>query len=170
MSIYSNVTERDLINLCKIAEQQKEQRAEKIENKNLKQTHDIKLAESLSPITKKLEEVNKSTQELGEVIKKSQPNTPQAAIENTHKAIPIENEQIQPGVIYDISLENTLIIMKNNTGFFNMEESDDCDIFWNLFPVGKIGGDKLKINMKIHSVNPGFQKVFTDTSNIPLKK
>ena len=61
MSIYSNVTEQDLINLRKLAEQQKNQRAEKIKNRILKQTHDIKLAESLSPITKKLDEVNKST-------------------------------------------------------------------------------------------------------------
>ena len=30
MSIYSNVTEKDLINLCRLAEQQKEERAIKI--------------------------------------------------------------------------------------------------------------------------------------------
>ena len=54
MSIYSNVTEQDLINLHKLAEQQKNQRAIKIKNRILKQTHDHKLAESLSPITKKL--------------------------------------------------------------------------------------------------------------------
>ena len=63
MSIYSNVTEQDLNNLRKLAEQQKEQRALKIENRILKQTHDEKLAESLSPITKKLDEVNKTTLE-----------------------------------------------------------------------------------------------------------
>ena len=51
MSIYSNVTEQDLINLPKLAEQQKNQRALKIKNKILKQTLDKKLAESLSPIT-----------------------------------------------------------------------------------------------------------------------
>ena len=51
MSIYSNVTEQDLINLLKIAEQQINQRALKIKNRILKQTHDIKIAESLSPIT-----------------------------------------------------------------------------------------------------------------------
>ena len=45
MSIFSNVTEQDLINLCKLAEQQKEQGAIKIRNKIIKQTHDIKLAE-----------------------------------------------------------------------------------------------------------------------------
>ena len=48
MCIYSNVTEQDLINLRKLAEHQKNQRAEKIKNRSLKQTHDIKLAESLS--------------------------------------------------------------------------------------------------------------------------
>ena len=54
MSIYSNVTEQDLNNLRKLAIQQKEQRALKIKNIILKQTHDVKLAETLSPITKKL--------------------------------------------------------------------------------------------------------------------
>ena len=45
MSIYPNVTEQDLHNLRKLAEQQKNQRAEKIKNRILKQTHGIKLAE-----------------------------------------------------------------------------------------------------------------------------
>ena len=69
MSVYSNVTEQDLIHLRILAEQQKEQRALKIKNRILKQTHDIKLAESLSPITKKLDTINKSTKEIGEVTK-----------------------------------------------------------------------------------------------------
>ena len=54
MSIFSNVTEQDLINLRRLAEQEKNQRALKIKHRSLKQTHDIKLAESLSPITEKL--------------------------------------------------------------------------------------------------------------------
>ena len=52
MSIYSNVTEQDLNTLRKLADQQKNQRAERIKNRILKQTHDVKLAESLPPITK----------------------------------------------------------------------------------------------------------------------
>ena len=47
MSIYCNVTEQDLINLRKLAEQQKKQPAEKNKNRILKQTHDVKLPESL---------------------------------------------------------------------------------------------------------------------------
>ena len=58
MSTYSNVTEKDLDNLRKLAQQQKEQRDLKIKNIILKETHDKKLAESLSPITKRLDEVN----------------------------------------------------------------------------------------------------------------
>ena len=59
MSIYSNETEQDLIILRKLAEQQKNQRAEKIKSRILKQTHSINLAKSLSPITEKLDEVKK---------------------------------------------------------------------------------------------------------------
>ena len=42
MSIYSNVSEQDLNNLRKLAEQQKNERALKIKNRILKETHDIK--------------------------------------------------------------------------------------------------------------------------------
>ena len=117
MSIYSNVTEQDLINLRKLADQQKNQRAEKIKNRISKQTHDNKLAESLSPITKKIDEVKETTQELGDVIKVS--NTPQPAIENTPQPAmentPTENNE---GTIYDVEIENTLNKMTDNTGFF----------------------------------------------------
>ena len=61
MSIYSTVTEKGLDNLRKLAQQQKEQRALKLKNKILKQTHYKKLAESLSPITTRLDTFNEST-------------------------------------------------------------------------------------------------------------
>ena len=110
MSIYSNVKGQDLISLRILAEQQKNQRAFKIKNGILKQTHDVKLAESLSAITKKLDEVKETTQTIGDVKKESQPETPQLAIENTPNHQPIENNE---GVIYDVELENTLNNMKN---------------------------------------------------------
>ena len=61
MSIFSKATEKGLDNLRKLAQQQKKDWALKIRNRILKQTHDIKLAESLSPITKKLDTINEST-------------------------------------------------------------------------------------------------------------
>ena len=115
MSFYSNVTEQDLIILRKLAEQQKEQRALRIKNRILKQTHDIKLAESLSPITKKLDEVKKTTENLGDVNKESKPQTPHLVIENSQTQLPVENNE---GVIYDVDLENTLKNMTTNPGFF----------------------------------------------------
>ena len=81
MSIHPNVTEQDLINVRKLGEQPKNQRAEKIKNKISKQIHDNKLAESLSPITGKLDEVKETTQEVGEIIKQN--NAPKLAIEIT---------------------------------------------------------------------------------------
>ena len=130
----------------------KNQRAPKIKNRNLKQTQDIKLAESLAPITKKINEVIESTQKLPEIVIES--ITPQLAIETTHSALPTESEQIQPGVIYDTSVENTLKIMKNNIGFFNIEETNNGEVNWNGFPVEKTGGSKLKINENIYGTTP----------------
>ena len=128
----------------------------------------MKLAETLSPITKNLDEVNESTQKLGEIVKES--NTPRLAMEKIHNTPPIENEQIQPGVIYDTSLENTLNNMKNKIGFLSIEERNNGDITWKGFPVEKRGSNKLEINHNIHDITPGIQKVLTDTSNIPMNK
>ena len=62
MSIYAYVTEQGLINLSKLAKQQKNQRALKIKNNVLKKTQDKKLAENLSPIIPKLDEVKETTE------------------------------------------------------------------------------------------------------------
>ena len=88
----------------------------------------MKFAESLSFITKKSDELKKSTQELGKVFKKSQPNALPLAIENTPNTHqPIENNE---GVIYDVELENTLKSMENSTGFFKTKH--DRERGWML--------------------------------------
>ena len=169
MSIYSNVTEKDLDNLRKLAQQQKEQRALKIKNRILKETHDKKLAESLSPITEepiteRLDNVNESTQELGELIKKSKPaieNTPQLAIENTPTTQqPIENNE---GKVYDVKLENTLNKMIDNTGFFKTLYDPQHGWILNNYPIKMPGGTKIENNENQYNITPGLQKVFTDT-------
>ena len=125
MSIYSNVREQDLENLRKLAEQQKEQRALKIKNRILKQTHDNELAESHSLVTKKLDKVNKSTEELGNVIKNSKPNTPQIAIANSQTPA-IENTSFSR-----LLLDDTLAFMKKSKNFFKLVENDDREVYWN---------------------------------------
>ena len=81
MGIYSNATQQDLVNLRKLAEQKKNERALKIKNRILKQTRHIKLAESLSPITKNIDEVKETTEKIGDVVKELQTETPQLGIE-----------------------------------------------------------------------------------------
>ena len=126
MSIYSSVTEQDLYNIRKIAEQQKNQRAETIKNKNVKQTIDSKLAESLSPITEKLEEVNKLTRELGEIIKK----TPQTSA--NIKTI-LQNSQSQAPAIENITgtqpPRDTLAFMKRSNNFSNYKKDQTGNFF-----------------------------------------
>ena len=185
MSIYSNVTEQDLENLRKLDEQQKNQRALKIKNRILKQTHDVKLAESLSPITEKLDETNKnlsdvikeSTQNLGNVIKENK--TPQLAIEDTtqpgieNNQLHIENNQdnSQPGILYDVSLENTLTNMKDKQKrFFKIEEDENGQRLWNGIPVEISGDSRIEIKGKEFNITPNLQNVFTDTSGKSLKK
>ena len=103
MSIYSNVTEKDLDNLRKLADQQKEQRALKIKNRILKQTHDTKLAESLSPITK---ELKKSTKKISEVIKESNSEN-----ENNQEIVPVEVES------EDENIQTNLRALPNSSMF-----------------------------------------------------
>ena len=96
-------------------------------------------------------------------------NTLQLAIEITQNELPIENEQIHPGVIYDTSLENTLNNIENGPFCRKKLKRDNGDIDWNGFPVEKMGGNKPKINERIYVITPGIQKILTDTSNVPLK-
>ena len=140
MSIYSNVTEQDMTNLRKIAEQQKNQRAETIKKRILKQRHDTELAESLSPVRKNLDEVNKSTQEVCEIIKKSQPSQNNKFIsQNSQCQTPaIENTNISR------SLLDTLAFMKTSKNFFKLTE-DFGKVYWNDVFINPIGDNRIRI-------------------------
>ena len=99
----------------------------------------------LSPTTKRLDEVNESTQKLEEVIEKSQPEKiiPQPAIEHTPHHQPIEKYE---GVIYDTELENTLKNMKKIIGFFQTFEDLEHAWMWNGYPVKILDGTEVEIN------------------------
>ena len=166
MSIYSNVTEKDLVNLRKLAQQEKEQRALKIKNRIIEITHDVKLAESLSPITKKLEESNKnlsdvikeSTQNLGNFIKENNMPTIQPAIENTPIHQPIgENEER----IYDVQLENTLNKMADNAGFFKTHYDKQRGWMLNNIRIKSLGGTKIQVDEKEYDLTNGIRNVLT---------
>ena len=155
MSIYSNVTEKDLNNLHKLAEQQKEQRALKIRNRILKQTHDKKLAESLSPITEKIDE---TTKKLEEVIKESQPSQQiQTILQNSESQTPaIDNKSTSQ------SLRDTLAYMKRSKNFFELEQ-DGKEVFWNKIPIIPKEEIRVSIKDKEFNIKPNIQAYFTNT-------
>ena len=149
MSIYSNVTQKDLDNLRKLADQQKEQRAIKIKNRTLKQTHDVKLAESLSPITKKLDEVNKSTQEVGDKVKESKSKIDLEALPNSSNFSNSMREMI-----------GSLMRSKNSLKI-TQDESHRANILG--VPIQISGADTIKINENIYELTPEIYKALSDT-------
>ena len=158
MSIFSNVTEQDLINLRKLAEQQKNQRALKIKNRISKQTHDINLAESLSPITEKLDEVKKSTEEVGQIIRKAQPSQKNKTIlQNSPTQTPaIDNSNISRLLL------DTLAFMKTSKKFFKLTE-DHGKVYWNDVLINPIGDNRIRINDNEYDISPDIQAYFTNT-------
>ena len=149
MSIYSNVTQKDLDNLRKLADQQKNQRAIKIKNRILKQTHDVKLAESLSPITKKLDEVNKSTQEVGDKVKESKSKIDLEALPNSSNFSNSMREMI-----------GSLMRSKNSLRI-TQDESHRANILG--VPIQISGADTIKINENIYELTPEIYKALSDT-------
>ena len=121
-----------------------------------------KLAESFSPIARKLEEVAKSTEKLGEMLEKSKPENdkPQFAIENTQPQPQIENNE---RITYYTALENTLEKLKNNTGFFEAFEDPEHGWMWNGHLIELIGGSELQIKEE-NNITPGFQNVLVNSS------
>ena len=113
----------------------------------------IKLAESLSPITEKLDEVKKSTQALGDVIKNSKPETPQLAIANTQTPA-IENTTSQ-------SLRDSLSFMKSKN-FFKLEQ-DGNEVFWNKIPFKPLGENRISIKDQEYDIKPKIPAYFTNT-------
>ena len=171
MSIYSNVTEQDLINLRKLAQQQKEQRAEKIKNRILKQTHDKKFAESLSPITKKLDTINKSTKEIGEVIKTSNSEN-----EHNQEIVPVEIESEDEKILTNLrALPNSDIFSDQMTKTLGRLMSSANSLKIKVTPSGAtilgvpittLGGDKLRIRGNDYELTPEIYKALSYTGYI----
>ena len=168
MSIYSNVTEKDMENLRKLANQQKEQRAEKIKNRILKQTHDIKLAESLSPITKKLDEVNKSTRKISEVIRESNSEN-----DNNQEIIPFENESEDENIqtnlrafpnssMFSDQMTKTLGRLMSSLSSLKIKASSSGATILGV-PIYTLGGDRIQIKDNVYDLTPEIYKALSDT-------
>ena len=167
MSIYSNVTEQDLVILRKLAEQQKNQRDLKIKNRILKQTLDIRLAESLTLITKKLEEVNKSTKKLGDVLKESKFEN-----ENYEEIVPVEidsdnsegdNKRALPNSsILSELMPNTLGSLLSSYNSLRIKPSPYGPTILGV-PIYTLGGDKLRIRDNVYELKAEIYKALSCT-------
>ena len=168
MSIYSNVTEKDMENLRKLVNQQKEQRAEKLKNRILKQTHDIKLAESLSPITKKLDEVNKSTKKISEVIKESNSeNDNNQEINPFEKESEDENNQtnlraLPNSSIFSDQMTKTLGRLMSSLNSLKITASPSGPSILGV-PIYTLGGDRIQIKDNVYDLTPEIYKALSFT-------
>ena len=142
-----------MINLCKLAEQQKDQRVLKIKNKILKQTHDVKLAECLSLKTEKINEVNESTEKLGEIMKESNSEINKVIVNDKIKNCPLS-----------FRLQETLKSFAKES--YSLELNQDKEVkMSNLgVPVISLGGDKLQVNDNIYELTPQKHKALSLTS------
>ena len=168
MSIYSNVTEQDLINLRKLAQQQKEQRAPKIRNRILKETHDIKLAESLSPITKRIDKVKKSIKKISKVIKGS--NSENA---NNQEIVPVEIESVDENIqtnlrahpktsIFSDQMTKTLGRLISIANSLKIKSTPSAATILGV-PINILGGDKLRIRGNDYDLTPEKYKALSYT-------
>ena len=155
MIIYSNITEKDLENLCKLAEQEKEQRALKIKNRIIKQTHDVKLAESLSPITKKLDEVSKPiTQKLDDINENTQKVSEESNFENNKEIVTIESNLLKDTFKYLSESSNSLKL--------NTDKNDNLSILDT--PLKSLGGDRVQVYDNIYEFTPQIHKALSNPS------
>ena len=74
------------------------------------------MAESFKPITKNLSETTQGIEKLSSSGNKNATST-QPAMKIKQPAIEITRDESTNGVLYDTSLENTLIIMEKNNNF-----------------------------------------------------
>ena len=141
-----------------MARQQEDKRSLKMKNRILKQTHDIKLRESLSTITKKLEEVKQSTQKLGDVIKE----TPQQS-ENIKSTLRNSQSQIPKLVSVSDELVKTFSKMNDGKNFFEVIRDAEGKFSWDGNEVIALGGNRVEINAEEYNSIPDVQRAFTDT-------
>ena len=155
-----------MINMRKLAEQQKNQRALKIKSYIIKQSHDIKLAKSLTPITKKVSEVNESNTKLGDVLKESNSES-----EYNQEIVPVEIESEDE--IYQTNLgalPNSYICSESMTKTSGSLMSCSVSLSIKASPSGPtvlgvriytLGGAKLRIRDKDYELTPEIYKAMS---------
>ena len=152
-----------MINLRKLAEQQKYQNALKIKNRILKQTHNFKTAENFPSITKKLDTINESTKKIGEDIKESNSEN-----EIIQEMAPVKTESEEENIHTNLrTLPNKSIFSELMTKALGslMSSSNSLKIKSSLsgatflgVPVNTLGGDN-----NTYDITPEIHKALSST-------
>ena len=143
MSILSNVSEEDLINLRKLADQQKEQRAIKIKNRILKQTHDVKLAESNTE--------NGDNQEIVPV-----------EIESEDKNIQTNLRALPNSSMFSDQMTKILGRLMFSANSLKKKSTPSGPTILGV-PIYTLGGDRIQIKDNIYDLTPEIYKALSDT-------
>ena len=139
-----------------MAEQQKNERVKKIKNRILKQTHDTELAENLSPLTKKLDEVSKSTQE--SLTQKL--DTINESTQKVGNLIKESNSEIIPSK----PLKNTFESLSDATNSLKLNKDKDDILKILCTSIHVLGGDKIQVNNNIYEFTPEIHKALSNSS------
>ena len=131
----------------------------------MKQTHDVKLAESLSPITK---ELKKSTKKISEVIKESNSEN-----ENNQEIVPVEieseDENIQTNLralpnssMFSDQMTKTLGRLMSSANSLKIKSTPSGATILGV-PIYTISGDTIQIKDNIYDLTPEIYKALSDT-------
>ena len=138
------------------------------ENRILKQTHDIKLAESLSPITKKLDDVSKSTKKLGDILKESNSKN-----ENNQEIVPAdiesEDENIQTNLralpnssMFSDQMTKTLGRLMSSSNSLKIKPSPSGATILGVL-INTLGGDRIQIKDNFYGLTTETYKALSYT-------
>ena len=92
--------------------------------------------------------MEKSTAELGDLSKKSDPENETItllAVENTQTVSQNTQNKSRSSVLHDNSIENTLENRSEGNNFFQTNDTTENDITWNGLEIEKLDGSRVEI-------------------------
>ena len=134
----------------------------------LQQTHDIKLAKSLSPITRKIDEVKEISKKIRDVNKKSNSGN-----ENNQDVVPIEiksqDEDIQTNLralpnssIFSDLMTKTIGSLMSSSNSLRIKASPSGPTILGV-PIFTLGGDRIRIHDNVYDLTPEIYKALFST-------
>ena len=109
------------------------------------------LAESLSPFTEKLDEINENTKKLGELFRDFD-------VEDENTQTPARENKTGTQ-----SLLDTLTLMKRSKNFCKLVEKSNGDVFWNGVFIQPLGENGINVKNEEIDLTPNIHLYFINT-------